>query len=174
MDNNIIIDQLTPDEALSILRQLAEEDTDLERKIEQIARRRLTDINAEEIAHHVYFDLDALAVEDVWERAGDPDEYIEPGEAAWEMFEETLHPFMREMKRYQDLSMPLEAKHCCMGILQGIYLFSKESQSEYKNWADDAPSEHFQLVINNWKESTKDSADIAEIEDFVRRELSDC
>ena len=88
MDNNIIIDQLTPDEALSILRQLAEEDTDLERKIEQIARRRLTDINAEEIAHHVYFDLDALAVEDVWERAGDPDEYIEPGEAAWERSEE--------------------------------------------------------------------------------------
>lgn len=173
MDHSIIIDHLTPDEALNILRQLAQEDADLARRIEQIARKRLMGVDIEDIANRVYSDLDALAVEEVWERAENADEYVEPGEAAWEMFEETLRPFMREVKRYQDLSMPLEAKRYCMGILQGIYLFNRESQSEYKNWADDAPSEHFQLIIDNWKESAKDRADIAEVEDFVRRELSD-
>jgi len=173
MTNNTIIDHLTPDKALGILRQLAQEDAALEQRIEQIASKHLTGIDAEEIAHQVYFDLDSLAVEEVWERAENANEYVEPGEAAWEMFEETLKPFIREMKRYQDLSMPLEAKRYCMGILQGIYLFNKESQSEYKDWADDAPSQHFQLIIDNWKESTKDPADIAEVEDFIRRELSD-
>jgi hypothetical protein len=57
--------------------------------------------------------------------------------------------------------------------LQGIYRFEKESQSEYKNWAEDAPPQHFHSIIDNWKESTKDPIDIAEVEEFVRRELSD-
>ena len=64
-------------------------------------------------------------------------------------------------------------KRYCMGILHGICLFRRESHSEYKDWADDAPREFFQSVINTWKESTTNSSDIAQVEDFVRRELSD-
>lgn len=173
MTNNIIINHLTPDEALAILKHLAEEDADLARRIEQIGRKRLTGVDVEDIADQVHSDLDALPVEEVWDRAERSDEYLEPGEAAWEMFEETLNPFMCEMKRYQELSMRLEAKRYCMGILQGIYLFDKESQSEYKNWAEDVPSQQFHLIIDKWKESAKDPTDIAEVEEFVRRELSD-
>jgi hypothetical protein len=173
MMNNRIINHLTPDEALAILKHLAKGDADLAQRIEQIGRKRLTGVDIEDIADQVYSDLDALPVEEVWERAESSyGEYIEPGEAAWEMFEETLKPFMREMKRYQQLSMCPEAKHYCMGILQGIYRFEKESQSEYKNWAEDAPPQHFHSIIDNWKESTKDPTDITEVEEFVRRELS--
>jgi len=173
MTNDAIIDHLSPDEALAILKHLAKEDADLARRIEQIGRKRLTGVDVEDIAEQVYSDLDTLPVEDVWERAGSSyGEYIEPGEAAWEMFEETLNPFMREMKRYQELSMRSEAKHYCMGILQGIYWFEKESQSEYKNWAEDVPSQHFHSIIDKWKESTTDPIDIAEVEGFVRSNLS--
>lgn len=171
--NNNIIDHLSPDEALAILKHLAEEDADLARRIEQLGRKRLTGVDVEDIADQVYSDLNALPVEEVWERAQSFDEYIEPGEAAWEMFAETLKPFTLEMKRYQQLLMRPEAKHYCMGILQGIYRFEKESQSEYKNWAEDVPSQHFHSIIDKWKESTKAPIDIGEVEEFVKRELSD-
>jgi|GEM_PF-1247953 hypothetical protein len=126
MTDNGIIDYLSPDEELSILRQLVQEDHSIGRKIDRIARKGLADVDVKEIAHQVYFDLDALAVEDVWERAGDPNEYIEPGEAAWEMFAETLRPFMSEMKRHRDLAMLQEEKDTAWGY-STEYAYSAES-----------------------------------------------
>lgn len=76
---------------------------------------------------------------------------ILPGDAAYEMFEETLEPFVEESRKYQKLGMYTEAKHFCMGLLKGIYLFEKESSIEYKDWAADVPKNCFGCILDEWK-----------------------
>jgi hypothetical protein len=62
-----------------------------------------------------------------------------------------LQPFLDEVGKYRRLSMLREADLACQGILKGLYDFDKESSSEFKEWAVDAPSEYVGTVLNDWK-----------------------
>jgi hypothetical protein len=155
-----IFDEISADDALAILRLLAKEDAKIARRIEQIAVEYLRDVDIEDIASEVYFDLDSIEVEEVWDRSGRTrNGYVEPTEMAFQMFEDALEPFVEEMKKYQRLSMFVEAKNYCMGILNGIYKFEKESISEYKDWAADAPAECSEWVLDEWKKGQKGVTD---------------
>ena len=74
-----IIDQLSPDEALEVLKVLIREDESLIGKIEKIAHEILSDIDIEEIASALYLELDSLDVEELWDRSGRTRHgYVEP------------------------------------------------------------------------------------------------
>ena len=155
-----IFDEISADDALAILRLLAKEDTKIARRIEQIAIEYLRDVDIEDIASQVYFERDSIEVEEVWERSGRTrNGYVEPTEMAFQMFEDALDPFIEEMKKYQRLTMFVEAKKYCIGILKGICEFENESTSEYKDWAVDAPAEYFERVLDEWKEGQKGVTD---------------
>lgn len=155
-----IFDEISADDALAILRLLAKEDPKVAKRIEQIAIEYLSGVDIEDIAFEVYFELDSIEVEEVWDRSGRTrNGYVEPTEMACQMFEEALEPFVEEMKKYQKLSMFVEAKNYCIGILKGICRFEKESTSEYKDWAVDAPAESFDWVLDEWKEGQKGVTD---------------
>lgn len=111
-------------------------------------------------------------MEEVWDRSGSTRHgYVDPVEAAWEIFEETLQPFLEELKKYQELSMTNEAKYYCMGILKGIYKFDKESKSQYREWSVDAPGEYFEIVLNKWKDNCSISDDLKEMENFIKEKF---
>ncbi len=165
-----ILDKINADDAFAILKILAKEDTNIARRIEQIAVDYLGGVDIEDIASQVYFDLDSLAVEDVWDQSGSTRYgYVDPTDMAWQMFEEALEPFLEEIRKYQELSMYAEAKNCCMGILKGIYQFEKESKSEYKDWAVDAPKEYFKNVLDDWRKSCKNPKDVKAVEEFIKK-----
>ena len=169
-----ILDKISSNDALAILKTLFKQDEDIAKKIEQIAIEYLSRVDIDDIASEVYFDLNDIEVEEVWDRSGNTrDGYIEPTEMAWEMFEEALNPYLKELKKYQELSMHNEAKNYCMGILKGIYQFEKESKSEYKDWADDAPGEYFGEILDEWKNNCKNSEDVKEMEKFVKKNFPD-
>ncbi len=169
-----ILEQITAEDAFAILRILAEEDKHVRERIEQIAKEYLSKVDSEDIASEVYLELASLEVEEVWDQSGSTRYgYVEPTEKAWEMFEDALEPFIEKLRKYKKLSMNKEAKTYCMGILKGIYQFEKESTSEFKDWAVDAPAEYFKSVLDEWKKGQKDPKDIAEIEDFIKKDLLD-
>lgn len=169
-----ILEQITADDAFTILRALAEEDKRVEERIEQIAKEYLSGVDLEVIASEVYSELNSIEVEDLWNQSGSTRYgYVDPTEKAWEMFEEALEPFMEEFRKYRNLSMDKEAKTYCMGILKGIYQFEKESTSEFSDWVVDAPKEYFESVLDEWRKGTKDPKDIADIEDFIRKNMAD-
>jgi hypothetical protein len=95
-----VIDQLSVSEARSILKALAGEDGELAIRIREMALSCLADVDAEEIAADVHSELDALQVEEVWDRAGPSyrNGYVDPGEAAYQMMEEVLNPFLLELE----------------------------------------------------------------------------
>ena len=147
-DPREIIDHLSPTDALSILRTLANSDEALARRIAEIGMSRLSGVAPEEVAAELYDELDALEVEEVWDRAGETHYgYVEPGEAADQMIEEVLEPFLEELGKYQKLGMNTEANRMCMRLLLGLYRFERESTSEFKGWAPDAPIIFAEAVV---------------------------
>ena len=145
-------ESLSGSDALAILKILSDRSAKLAQEIDAIARELLSHVNMDEVAANVQMELEFIDVEDVWDKSGATSRgYVDPGDAAWEMFEEALEPFQKEMDKYKQLSMLKEAEITCQGMLKGIYLFDKESSTEYKNWAIDAPAEYFGLILGDWK-----------------------
>ncbi|RLG30197.1 hypothetical protein DRO03_05110 [Methanosarcinales archaeon] len=168
-----IFDAISSDDAFDILRLIAREDQKIAKRIEQIAMEYLRDVDIEDIAFEVYFALDCIEVEEVWNRSGNTrDGYVDPTEMAWQIFEEALYSFRDEVVKYQRLSMYAEAKKYCLGILGGIYRFEKESPSEYKDWAVDAPREYFTQVMKEWKSGQNNPEDVAEVEEFIKKNFA--
>lgn len=62
-------------------------------------------------------------------------------EAAWELLEEALQPFIDEMTRYVELTMEKQALEMCQGILLGLYRLRDAEDHEVLQWAADFPFE---------------------------------
>ena len=102
-----ILETITGSDALSILNALAQQDEKIKTTIEKTAMEILSVVDVDEIAATVQGELELLQVEDVWARAGANREgFVEPGDVAWEMFEEALSPFRDDVEKYKKLSMP--------------------------------------------------------------------
>ncbi|ODS42595.1 MAG: hypothetical protein MSIBF_04625 [Candidatus Altiarchaeales archaeon IMC4] len=169
-----ILGEIGAGDAFEILMTLAKEDKHIRKRIEQIAKERLSRVDLEDVASDVYLALNDIEVEDLWQQSGSTRYgYVEPTERAYEMFGEELEPFMEELKKYQKLSMNKEAKTYCMGILKGIYQFEKESTTEFADWAVDDPKEYFESVLDKWGKETKDQKDMTDIEDFIKKNMPD-
>jgi len=165
-----ILDQITANDALSILINLANQDKEYKIKIEQLALEYLEEIDMEDVASDVYDCLTFLDVDDLYSSSGSNRYgYVDPNERAWEMFEEALESFEKQLKKYYKLSMFNAAKIYCMGILKGIFMYDKKGESEFADWVTDAPGENFNRILDDWKKEQKNPADIAEMEDFIKK-----
>jgi hypothetical protein len=171
-DPHEIIDHLSPTDALSMLRTLASSDEKLAKRIAEIATAHLSEVDLEEIAFELYDELNSLEVEEVWDRAGPTRHgYIDPTEAAYEMVEEVIEPYLEKLKKYQELGMNTEANRMCMGLLLGLYQFDHESTSEFKDWAPDAPSSFAWTVVDAWKARSRSQADVKAVKAFIEDKL---
>jgi hypothetical protein len=168
-----IINQLSPNDALSILITLAESDEQIANRIAEMALAKLSKVDPEEVAAVLYDELNLLEVEEVWDRAGPSHRhgYMEPHEAAEEMIDEVVAPYLAELKKYQKLGMNTEANKMCMGLLLGLYRFEHESTSEFKNWAVDAAGAFAWSVVDAWKTGSPSRADVKAVKTFVEDEL---
>jgi hypothetical protein len=168
-----IIDQLSPADALAILKTLTRDDAQLAARVAEIATARLSAVDPEEVAFGLYEGLEGLEVEEVWDRAGPSARhgYVEPSEAAEQMMDEVIAPYLEELKKLQALGMNAQANGMCMGLLLGLYRFEHESTSEFKDWAVDAPGGLAWFVVDAWKAGSLSKADVAAIKEFIEDEL---
>lgn len=170
---NKILDKISAEEALEILRRLAEKDTNIAQQIEKEAEQLLKKIDLEEICEEVLSVLDGIDVHELWDRSGPKtDGYSSPEEMAVEMMEEELDPYNKQVIKYLELAMVKEAKLFCMGILKGIYRYVQESKSEFKDWAVDVPEECFGYLLEEWKKRAKNKNDINEMSKFLEKECN--
>lgn len=169
-----VLESITGTDALAILKVLAERHVNLAQEINAVAKELLSHVKIDEVAANVQSELDFLHVEDIWDRSGATrDGYVDPGEAAWEMFEEALKPFQDEVDKYKQLSMLEEAELTCEGLLKGIYNFEKESSTEYKQWAVDAPGEYFGWVLDDWKKLFEGQPPLSGMREFLQTHCPD-
>ena len=166
------IENVSPEQALEILKRLAKDDSPAIRKqIEREAERVLKTVDVEEVCEEVYSALDGIDVHELWDRSGaGRDGYCGPEEMAVEMMEEELEPFSSQVFRYLEMGMANEAKLYCMGVLKGIYQYEQESQSEFKDWAADIPGDSFDCLLSDWKKKAADADNHKEMREFVNKE----
>ena len=159
---------LNANEASQVLTALLANDPALVEKAYAIATEIVGDANVDEICDDVYHALNSLDVDDLYSSSGRTRHgYVDPSERAWEMFEEALYPFIDEMKKSQQRSLPLEAKIHCIGIIEGLLKYEEKSYSDLKEWVPDALSEGITTVVDEWKEGNPSSDDIAEVMNIV-------
>ena len=167
-----IIEQLSPADASAILHALASSDETLAARITEMALTRFDQIDVEGVSADLYDELDALEVEEVWERAGRKRHgYVETGEAAYQMIEATLTPFLEDLARYRKLGLRDEANRMCEGLLLGFYRFEHDSASRFKDWAPDAPISFAGKVMAAWKAGAPTKNDVESLRTFVAEEL---
>lgn len=171
-DVHQIIEQLTPADASAILHALATSDEALTGRIAEMALARVQQVDVEEVAAALYDELENLEVEEVWARAGRKRHgYVETGDAAYQMIEEVLTPFLADLDRYQKLGLHDEANGMCEGLLLGFYLFQHESTSKFKDWASDAPLSFAETVLAAWQAGSPTKSDIKSLKAFITEEL---
>ena len=163
--------KITRGDSLEILTNLYENHPSIRKLIRSEAEDVLKDIDIEDVAEDVYSDLDGIQVEELWDRSGaNRYGYTGPEEMAVEMIEELLRHHHYEIKKYLELNMTRQAKKYCMGVLSGIYHYDHESESEFKDWAADIPGECFSSFLEDWKKSSPNKNDAAEMQAFIAEE----
>ena len=108
--------------AASVLKTLLARHRELRPEAEAIARDLLTQISLFSVADDVEIALLQYGYDDLNGRAGGHSwGYVEPTEAAWELLEEAVEPFVSEMKRYLEMGLEEQALQFCQGVLLGLY-----------------------------------------------------
>jgi len=169
-----LLDILSPQDALEILKVLHAQDVKIADRIECLAHEFLKVVDIEAIAEEVYAQLDALDVEELWGRSGPNYEgYHEPGEMAYEMLQEVLEPFLNDLKKCRELSLSKCAMLHCMGILKGIGRYDSQTKSQFKEWVPDDVWECGRDVLEEWEKGTPSTQDRQEIKEFIKTNFPD-
>ena len=146
-----LLERLKPDEAAAVLRGLLEAHPDLSSEAEELARSLLHQVDYEDVAAQIEDEIRALDYDVLNERAG-PHEwgYVEPSEAACEILEETVGPYVEDMKRHLELGLEAEALEICKGLVLGCYRLSQREGGDVLGWDPDFPGEAAGNVLEIW------------------------
>lgn len=151
------MEDLNPREAQEILLRLWDRGGSIKNAIAEEIDQYLGNVDVEEVAKRVFSDLDLLTREDLWGRSGATAHgYNDPADVAWEMVEEVIVQYLAEIDRYWQVGKKEEAIRCCLGVLAGIYDFEMQSDSNFKEWAQDDPREAFAWVHGEWIRKYRD------------------
>ena len=171
-DLNTIIDHLTLGQAQSILRTITAHNQSIAEEILELALAQHTAVSWEDIAYGLFDELEQLEPEEVWDRAGvTRDGYVEPHEAAEEMIDEVVSPYLTELKKVQALGMHDAASEICKGLIAGFHRFAQQSTSAFKDWAGDGPRDFAESVVDAWKEDLPSDEAWQDIKEFNEIDL---
>ena len=146
----LLLERLTPPETAAVLRRLLEAHPDLSTEAAGIARSLLRQVDYLQVAAEIEDEIRALDYEDLNARAGSHEwGYVEPSEAAGEILEETLEPFLEDIKRHLDLGLEADALEICKGVVLGCYRLSEQG-GDVLGWAPDFPGEAAGGALEAW------------------------
>ncbi len=141
-DKKGALDRLTRDEPATVLRLLLERRPGLRKEVEALAKSVLGDISIEDVADEVEDALRSLDLDDLNTRAGrKASGYVEPTQAAWELVEEEVTPFLDDIKRRAESGQFDAALATCVGVVLGLYRLRNSDKDPFLGWAADSPDE---------------------------------
>jgi hypothetical protein len=148
-----ILGRLKPEEAEVVLRRLLKAHPELAPEAKEAAKECLVEVAFESVADEVEEAVTALDLDDLGSRAGRHSwGYTSPTEAAGELLEESVEPFMSDMKRLAALGLAAAALETCKGIVLGLYWARDRSGSGVLEWAQDFPEETAAEALCSWRE----------------------
>ena len=137
-----VLEQLTPEEGAGVLRSLLEHHPELVSEAENMARATVTDVDPDAVAEDIEQVVSDLDSEELNARTRRKSwGYVEPIEAAWEILEESVEPFLEKMRRHIALGFEAAAVATCAGIVLGLYRCRGKGSDQLLGWAEDFPAE---------------------------------
>jgi len=147
-----VLDRLRAEEAQTVLQRLLAVHRELRPEAQQIAKSLLSEVECEWVADEVQEAVRDVDLDDLGSRAGKHSwGYTEPSEAAWELLEECVSPFIDDMKRQFELGLDAEALEMCKGIVLGLYRVRNEQGDDVLQWAPDFPAETAAQAVATWR-----------------------
>jgi hypothetical protein len=167
-----VFDMIEPEEALPILRTLINEDKVIAKRVKDLFIQELRDVDVEAIAEDVTTDLEMLDVVDLLGMTGEgmSGGHTDAWEAAEIMVNGVLEPHIQRMKRLRTLEMFHEEMLFCKGLIAGLYSFQNESDSEFKDHAEDICSDLADKIVEDWKASCRNLEWKEAMDDFLDNE----
>ena len=122
-DRTSALDSLTAAEKADLLDQLLDARPELREQTEALAVDRMSADDQDAVALDVESALCGLDIEELNGRAGYHRGvgYVEPSEAADEILDEALQPFLDDLQRRARLGLVSAAAEIAVGILRGLY-----------------------------------------------------
>ena len=166
---NKILDRLQPDEAHAVLLRLLEAHPKLRSEVEEIATVVIGGSSAEAVAEDLVTSVELLDYEDLNSRSGGGSYgYVGPGEAAWELLQEQVQPWMDDMVRHVELGTEEDALEICKGLLLGLYGLQDVQGNDVLGWAPDFATETSEAVVALWTRGTTKARIPPELKDRKR------
>src|SRR5207245_1011275 len=137
------LNALTAAEKAELLDALLDAQPALREQAEELAVRRLSKVDRAGVAADVESDLRSADIDGLNARAGYRPGigYVHPVEAAAEVLDELLQPYLDDLRRHAELGMTAAAIDLAVGILHGLHRCrdgSSESLLEYSpDYADE-------------------------------------
>jgi len=137
-----ILSCLDPNELAEVMHQILIHHPDLRDEANNVASNLLSEISVEAVSEEVTDLILGVGLEVLGNRAGkQPWGYVEPGEAAWEVLEETIEGRQNDMKRRVHAGLERSAERLCQGIVIGLYNAMASKCDGALAWAPDFPAE---------------------------------
>ena len=163
-----VIGKLTAEQALEIIERLWRKGGDIRDAIVAEAMNLLTEFSLDEVAEEVFDALDLVDIQDVWDQSGRlRDGYTSLNEAAVEITEDELQPFLDQVERYHELGMSEQEATYCRAVILGIYRFEHESKSEFKKLAEELPAEYAGNLLEEWRARNPEQSGIDAMYAFI-------
>lgn len=138
----ITLDRLTGDEAATVLRLLLEKRPDVRKEVEGLAKSVIGEVSVEDVANTAEAKVRSLDLDDLNSRAGrHRNGYVEPSQAAVDLVEEAVMPFIEDMKRRAEAGQHAAALNTCVGVVLGLYRLRNSDRDPFLGWAVDSPDE---------------------------------
>ncbi len=137
-----ILSYLDPHELAKVLHQILIRHRDLRDEANCIASDLLNDISVEAVSEEVTDLILGVGLEVLGNRAGkQPWGYVEPGQAAWEVLEESIEGIQKEMEKRMQAGLERSAEKLCRGIVIGLHNAMAANCDGALAWAPDFPVE---------------------------------
>jgi len=136
------LDRLKGEEAATVLRLLLEKRPDLRKDVEAAAKSVIGGVSVEDVANAVEDAVGSLDLDDLSSRAGRHRHgYVEPSQAAVDLVEEAVMPFIEDIKRRAESGQKAAAMNTCVGVVLGLYRLRNRDADPFLGWAVDSPDE---------------------------------
>ena len=165
-----ILDALDPDEAAIVLWQLLANHPEIEEEAAELALSMLQGASFDAVAEDVDDAVRSLGIEELYAGAGKHAwGYVEPAEAAWQVVEEKIQPFLEEIRRRATLGLNDEALEFTKGVVLGLYRVEVEDQCEAVEHAPDFAAEYACEAVDLWRKTRRCGGKVGQAGRSTRR-----
>lgn len=157
----VVLAALATEEKAAVLDQLTAADPGIETSAAEVAMSKLVDMSVDDVAGRVEDALRALDQDDLAARAG-PTRYgyTEPTQAAWELLEEALEPWLEDIGRRAGLGFVDAAIVIAIGSITALRSVEGCDHDQLLlSWAPDFPAEGVSSVCDALRRAGIDPAE---------------